>query len=66
MNDSNCVVCLVGNGDLTHDCNDHQIVGFHEVDETPTSEPCLGVDNCPDCQTILAIREEAGYETDSL
>lgn len=49
-----CVVCIVGNGDLDHDHLEHQVVDYHEVDGTPTSEPCPGVGDCPDCQSVLA------------
>lgn len=53
-----CVVCLVGNGDLDHDCADHQVVDYHEADEVPTSEPCAGVDECPDCKDVVRQVEE--------
>jgi hypothetical protein len=54
----NCVVCLVGNGDLPHDHADHQVVDYHEVDGVPTSEPCPGADECLDCQFVLEQPEE--------
>ncbi len=55
-----CVVHLVDNGDTEHNCADHQVVGYHVVDETPTSEPCPGIEACPDCQSVLEqLREES-------
>lgn len=52
-----CVVHMVGNGDIDHDCLDHQVADYHEVDDTPTSEPCPGIDACPDCQSVLEQME---------
>jgi hypothetical protein len=48
-----CVVCLVGNHDVEHDPKDHQAVDFHAVDDVPTSEPCPGARECPDCRDVL-------------
>lgn len=56
--ESRCVVCLVGNGDLDHDHLKHQVAGYHEVDGTPTSEPCPGTGDCPDCRDVLAQQGE--------
>lgn len=51
--DDSCVVCLVGNGELDHDHANHQVADYHEADGTPTSEPCPGIDECPDCIDVL-------------
>jgi len=55
----NCVVHMVGNGELDHDCSDHQVVDYHEIDGTPTSEPCPGIEDCADCQGVREQLEDA-------
>lgn len=52
-----CVVCLVGNGDLDHDHADHQVVDYHEIDGVPTSEPCPGIEECLDCRFVAEQME---------
>jgi hypothetical protein len=50
---TNCVVHIVGNGDVEHVCTEHYVADYHDVDGVPTSEECPGADDCPDCQSVL-------------
>lgn len=53
-----CVVCLVDNP-VEHDHADHIVVDYHEIDGTPTSEPCPGIEDCADCQGVREQLEDA-------
>ena len=56
MDHDNCVLCEIEYGE------EHEftpILSRHEADGTPSSEICPGLDECQDCQDVLADAAES-------